>query len=87
MRHKEHTTDRRRDKYIGGEEEQAMMHQAREVCVWALPNCSHKADGSLGMDLTQEKRRAEVYQVGNGCWCRKCIDKMQRSVLLRCRLA
>ena len=42
-------------RYIEVGKRQTKMHQAREVHDWALPDCSHETNETLGVDLTQEK--------------------------------
>ena len=80
MRHRKCTADRRGDRYIEGEKGQTKTHQAREVRDWASSDCSRKTDKSLGMDLTQKKKkRLKECQVGNGYRCQKCVDKTQGS--------
>ena len=44
----------RSETYIESKERRTRMHQAREVCDRASPDCSHKTDETLGIDLTQK---------------------------------
>ena len=56
---RECTADRRKDRYIEGEKGQAKMEWVREVRDRASPNRGCETDGSLGMDLTQEKEEGQ----------------------------
>ena len=55
MMTREHTADRRKDRYIESEKEHTMTHRAKEVRDRASPDRSHETDGLSGMDLTQRR--------------------------------
>ena len=60
MRHREHTADRRENRYIEGEKRQTRMHRVREVHDQALPDCSHETNENVRSRLdTEEERKVE----------------------------
>src|SRR5947208_10977394 len=65
MRHRKRTADRREDRYIEGEKGQTKTERAREVRDRASPDRGRETDGSLGIDLTQEKEEGQR-GVGSG---------------------
>ena len=85
--------DRRKNRYIESEKGQTRMYQARKVHDWALPDCSHETNETLGVDLMQKERRSNEHWVGMGIDVRnplgarrekvervlswECVDKMQ----------
>ena len=80
LRHREHTVNRREDRYVEGEKGQTKIYWAREIHNWASPNHSHETNELSRMDLMQKKkRRLKELWVNNGYRCQECIDETQRS--------
>ena len=67
-----------RNIYIESEERRTKMHRAREVCDWALPDCSHETDETSGMGLTQEERRSKGIGSGMGIDVGNRLDARKR---------